>query len=411
MMMKNIHLILVLILGLYLILPTPAHAVCTRCCSCDSFKSAVSTQIDRHQKWLLEDFWAKNLYPALKGLGTQVSASLAAQTASLGTFTDAQIQLDTMRDIQVMQAQAIKDYTPSESMCTFGSVTGSLAASDFKGRANALVLSQRSLDRQLGKAGTVAQTGSSEDRLRRTEQFKARFCDVYDFSSGMAAFCDTAKKIDVHFNRDIDFTRTVDARATLNVDLTEGTLTQDEHDIMALQTNLFANEAFERINANALSADSAQDQRMAYLDMRSLVAKRSVAENSFNTLIGQRSSGTGQSTDFLKAVMRSLGMSEAEAVAYLNGQSLGGGVNPSYNAQMEVLTKRLYQSPTFYADLMDKPANVDRQFATLQAFGLMQQRDIFETIQRSEVLLSLILEMEIGKYQDEIQNLRQRTGG
>ncbi len=391
--------------------PQAAHAVCTRCCSCDSFKSAVTTQIERHEEWILEDFWKGTLYPALRGLSTQISASLAAQTASLGTFADAQMQIDTVRDLQTMKAQTIKDFTPSESMCTFGSITGSLAASDFKGRANALVLSQRSIDRQLGKTGTAAQTGSTRDRAARLAQFKQRFCNTNDFSSGMKSFCDTASNIDVFLNRDIDFTRTLYTRPTLNIDLTETNVTEDEKDIMALQTNLFANEAFERIAATALSSDSAQDSRATYMDMRALVAKRSVAENSFNTLVGQRSSGTGQSTAFLQAVMQSLGMSAQEARAYLNGQSLGEGVNPSYNAQMEVLTKRLYQNPLFYADLMDKPVNVERQFATLQAFGLMQQRDIFETIQRSEVLLSLILEMEIGKYQDEIQNLRARSGG
>ncbi|MBL8636961.1 MAG: hypothetical protein JNN09_00475, partial [Alphaproteobacteria bacterium] len=52
----------------------------------------------------------------------------------------------------------------------------------------------------------------------------------------------------------------------------------------------------------------------------------------------------------------------------------------------------------------DNPANVQRQYASLQAFGLMQQRDIFETILRSEMLLSLIVEMEVSKFQDDVQN-------
>jgi hypothetical protein len=71
---------------------------------------------------------------------------------------------------------------------------------------------------------------------------------------------------------------------------------------------------------------------------------------------------------------------------------------------MEVLTKKIYQDPAFYASLMDSPANVNRQYAALQSFGLMQKRDIFETVSRSEILMSLLLEMEIAKYQDNIQN-------
>ena len=80
------------------------------------------------------------------------------------------------------------------------------------------------------------------------------------------------------------------------------------------------------------------------------------------------------------------------------------GSNPSYDAQMEILTKRLYQDPSFYVNLMDTPANVERQYAALQAFGLMQRRDIFETVLRSEMLLSTILEIEISDYQDEVQS-------
>jgi hypothetical protein len=52
---------------------------------------------------------------------------------------------------------------------------------------------------------------------------------------------------------------------------------------------------------------------------------------------------------------------------------------------------------------MDKPVNVQRQFAAMQSFGLMQQRDVFESLIRSEMILSLIVEMEVAKYQDDVQ--------
>jgi hypothetical protein len=38
----------------------------------------------------------------------------------------------------------------------------------------------------------------------------------------------------------------------------------------------------------------------------------------------------------------------------------------------------------------------------MQSFGLMQQRDIYDSIQRSELLLSLVVEMELEKFQDEV---------
>jgi hypothetical protein len=132
------------------------------------------------------------------------------------------------------------------------------------------------------------------------------------------------------------------------------------------------------------------------MDMRALIAKRSVAENSFNNYVGMRAKGTAGSTQSIAAFLKNLGMSDSAVTNELQNA-------PSYNAQMEILTKKLYQDPSFYVNLMDSPENVQRQYATLQSFGLMQQRDIFETIQRTEMLLSIILEMEIGKKQNSIQ--------
>ena len=71
------------------------------------------------------------------------------------------------------------------------------------------------------------------------------------------------------------------------------------------------------------------------------------------------------------------------------------GSDPSYYAQMDFLTQKIFQSPRFFADLYDNPANVDRQYAAMQALGLMQRREAYESMIRSELLASLLLEMTI----------------
>ena len=88
---------------------------------------------------------------------------------------------------------------------------------------------------------------------------------------------------------------------------------------------------------------------------------------------------------FMKSFMRDFGLSDTEIIDTL-------GERPSYYAQMEVLTKKLYQSPDFYTNLYDKPANIDRISASMEAIKLMQMRDWFHAATRREMLASLLVE-------------------
>jgi hypothetical protein len=97
------------------------------------------------------------------------------------------------------------------------------------------------------------------------------------------------------------------------------------------------------------------------------------------------------------AIMKEMGLEEEEIKKYL-------GDRPSYYAQMEILTKKLYQNPTFYTELYDKPANVERKNVSLQAIELMQKRDIYRSILRSEAILSVMLETALGEHQEKVVN-------
>ena len=78
---------------------------------------------------------------------------------------------------------------------------------------------------------------------------------------------------------------------------------------------------------------------------------------------------------------------------------------------MEILTQKIYQSPSFYANLYTTPANIDRLGAALQAIGLMQDRDRYESALRRESLVSVILEMKIRELQDSVTNDIVRSVG
>ena len=369
------------------------------CTDCTTWQNYVNTEESNHENWLDNTWWTNNVLKGLEDFTEDVTAAIALEAVMIGGFIDGQNHLYAQRAIQELTAQSLKNYTPSTSVCQFGTLSKSLAASQGRARNNQLALSERSQARQLGKVNTAGSKSSGDDRIARLNQFKTRFCDPQDNDTGLEKLCGAGGSSNYH-NLDIDFVRTVDTRPTLNVDFTDATLTEDERNIIALANNLYSHDVFRRFNADELKEGVSKDFRTTYLDQRALIAKRNVAENSFNNLVALKSAGTGSSRTYMRQALTNIGMSTTDTDRYMGSST----ANPSYAAQMEILTKKIYQDPAFYVNLMDKPANVQRQYAAMQSVGLMQQRDIFETIIRSEMLLSVIVEIEIAKYQDDIQN-------
>jgi hypothetical protein len=373
----------------------------------------VTEEFIGHRSWFINIFWEDNLLPAMMLMAEQLTAVAIQQMQIIGAFLDAKHQLETQRLFQELTARAHKDYHPSVEMCQIGSGIRSLAASERRGEYNAVLMSQRSLDRQLGNANTSAVYGNDLDKESRLTQFKADFCDPRDNNNGLGLMCygipnPTFGAAQPRWNKDIDFTRTVDFPWTLNVNFTDATLTDNEEEVMALANNLYAHHVFARPGAALLAPQTnlpMTSMQKRYLDMRAIIAKRSVAENSFNAITAMKSEGTGGSTDFLAALLQELGIVDHDS----SGSNLDEveellGENPSYYAQMEVLTKKIYQDPQFYTNLYDKPANVRRKDVALQAIALMQKFDMFKSYLRSEAALSVLLELAVIDLQEEVEN-------
>lgn len=356
-----------------------------------------TTEFQLHQIWMVEVYFKQYILPAMQMMAEQLSAVAMQQMQILGSFLDAKHQLETQRLFQQLAAQAHKDYYPSEGMCTIGTIARSLAASDRNASLTAMMMAQHSLDRQLLNANSNASEGPKEDLEGRVAQFRETYCDKNDNNKGLASICD-AGVTQARINKDIDYTRTVANPLTLNVDFSNGTLTDDEEDLLALSANLYAHDIFSQIPEAQLQNN--EENQQSYMDMRSIVAKRSVAENSFQAIAAMKSSGAtpaAQTAQYMEAVLEELGVSQTDARNLI-------GENPSYYAQMELLTKTILQQPQFFVDLYDKPANVARKGVALQALALMQDRDSFKSTLRSEAMLSVILELQVMKAQEAVQN-------
>ena len=403
-----------------------AVACCDSCCSC--IGSTVGTDFT---EWLINDFggmalyfgieffmvrniwydqtlWQRNILPAMIQMGSQLAAVGTHQVAAIGMFLDAQQQLETQRLLQQLHAQATKDYQPSEGLCEFGTRMKSLASTERKGEANALILSDRSNDRLLGNKGTVTLGGSVDDTRIRFDQFQTTYCDTYDNNGSFKFICpDLAPDGDpdqaqmARFNRDVDYQKTIQDPWTIGFDFTMGgDPASADQDVIAMANNLYGYDSFVRVGSIGLKNrddDSITGLQQSYLGMRAAVAKTKVAENSFNALMAMKGEGSVGSRDFIVSYLEELGLPTAEIDEFL-------GENPSYYAQMEILTKKAYQSPMFYTNLYDTPTNVARKGVAIQAIGLIQKFDLLKSYLRTEASLSILLELSVQQLQRQVED-------
>ena len=70
-------------------------------------------------------------------------------------------------------------------------------------------------------------------------------------------------------------------------------------------------------------------------------------------------------------------------------------LDASYLAMLEILTKKVFQNPNFYANLYDTPANVERKAAALDAFDIMLDRAIYKSQLRREMAMSVLLSTSV----------------
>ncbi len=210
---------------------------------------------------------------------------------------------------------------------------------------------------------------------------------------------------DLNLNRDIDYTRLMDNNATISADLTDANNTQDETNLITLSHFLYGHrQPIKRISVT--SFNESPGSLNLYSEYRSVAARRAAAQNSFNTLVAMRMAGSGASNNYMRDMLINMGVPTTDIDSYLKGKTTdSASVNSSYNAQMNLLTKQIFQNPAFYANLMESKENVKRTSASMQGLGLMQSRDTYKSMARSEMLLSILVELEARKISNNIQGM------
>lgn len=412
----------------------------------------------------------------------QLSTVIMYQALVIGAFFDAKAQLETQRKIQELQAKAHKDYHPSEQMCRFGTFMRSIATAEAKSENDKRVVSRYLMDQYLGVQNSSSAGGLTTSSKARMNKFITTYCDPNDRGGGLLMLCDTlvnaTKPQRERFNKDIDFTRTLDSKLTVDVNFGDTAKTDEEEDVLALAANLYFQQVFdtikhEHVNVNPGSSTATSNEFIKYdprghYNSRSFAAKMAVAHNSFASIVGMKSAApAGVATpapppapvwpvnsprvnlqqpiatvptppfgipwtppvppvgafssyygpavpnltedsgwNYMKAMLRELGITDRNASGSTDDEiNAFMGLRPSYYAQMEVLTKKIYQSPEFYSSLYDKPANVDRIGAAIDAIALMNLRDRYQSTLRREMITAVMVEEKLAP---EIEDVNTR---
>lgn len=334
-------------------------------------------------------FIRKNFIKPMMMAAEQITATMYQYIFMIGTMIDADTQMDTQREIQKLQAEAHNDYHPSEQMCVVGTFSRSLHNAQSHANFNKMAFSQIMMNAYTNKKGSSIKY----DARARIRVFQENYCNRADHNQGLNPMCETAPPKKERLNKDVNFALTALRPLTLNVDFTDTPEEEDETDLINLARNLYWVQPISDV-----AKDEIKKKAQAHLGARRVIAMNNVAQLSFAALVGQKAKAfeSGQNGNGGEYMKKLIEMMLKDGAPKPTPEDILGE-DPSYYAMMDVLTKKMYQEPSFYTNLYDKPANVERIKTSMRAIQMMHDRDRYEASLRREMLSSLILENALMK--------------
>jgi hypothetical protein len=380
---------------------SPFSQIDKGCCSCSNVEKMLADVFDSlRQNFILGSFHDEYFAPAMTKSFGGITSQLLGNAALVGNVIEGQTNIQSIQNFQSASSEILTSHQSSEALCRFASLGKSLAADDVKRRAQQLLFSEVGLARSLGTEGAPAASGAVGDVAARLNMFITEFCDKESNNNGLGLMCNQAGSVfgsGVNVkNADLNFAQVISLKPTLDIDLTDqftgvnsngapNNLTPDEESVIAMSYNLYGHKTIApRFGETELESPEGQQ---AYIKIRTLLAGRALASNSFYAFVTERATGTGAALPHMKALLNEMGVSAADAEKLI-------GLKPSYYAQMNLLTRSLYQNTNFYGTLMEGKTNVTRQSAYMDSIDLMQDRDLYNSSLRTELLLSSLIELE-----------------
>jgi hypothetical protein len=231
------------------------------------------------------------------------------------------------------------------------------------------------------------------DASSRLEQFRTTYCNPADLNGGLEDFCDATPP--ERQNKDIDATRMLFLPNTLEMGFYGGGAKADEEDLMAFLVNFAGDDVINRtfnLNTNDLTEDVRED----FMDFRHLKLLESIMMSAVIDYAARKTTGSGIADPEYSAMAENLGIDRGELYNEF-------GSDPSLYAQEEMLFNVAY-NPNFYVKLYDKPENVSRVIASLDALELMALNRLIKSSEKSSILLASILNVGLKDMREEIES-------
>lgn len=380
----------------------------TICCSCSNVTKNFQEIMDGHrQNFILDVLGAIHFTRAMALSAVEIQNVIASNALNNNSVVDAASSQATLNERSKLNAEAAVRGQMSEGLCRMASLEKSLAADDMKRRFTQILLSEIGLARLGGKINSISAAGAMSDQRERLLTFKSEFCRGDDSNKALKVFCGGANGTEIQSsfyqsasntgkrsNADIDFVKFFVGRESLDIDLADqSSLSKDEQTMIAMSRNLYGHKPIAPRFTEAELKTPAGQQR--YQHMRSLLAMRALVQNSFNAMAAEHAAGFAGSVTNIRALYKELGGSDDTVNALV-------GSRPSYYAGMNALTREIFYTPKFYSQLMEGKTNVARQSAFMDAVGLMQTRDIYQSSLRTEMLLATLINL---KTNDRVKDL------
>jgi len=380
----------------------PTKICKTECfCSCQSpiernhaeIRAHFTDEMIKNRNWMIDVFMKDHVLPAMAMMTNQLSAVSMQHTYAIGRFFDAKHQMETQRVFQQLMAEAHRDYQPSKGICVIGTNVRGLAAAKEKTRVAQTALANRMSARTRKNADSISSAGETSDIASRLDNFKNNYCNVFDNAKGLNWLCQESAVDFDRRNKDINITDTLYAKQTLVADFVNSTQNSDGEDLLAFTTNLFSSELNPSIARRILATPDGQAKAEAFtfMDLRAVLAKRSLAESAFSAIASERVSGEEKvdgsfDESFMKRIVVDLGFPEKEI-------NLITGFSPSYHAQRKVLSSYIFQDPRFYTQLYESAANVSRKDTAIKTLNLSLEDDFFDRQLEEESMFAGMLEI------------------
>lgn len=383
--MRSMALVLVMGLAMTVSAPKTAEA----CCGCDVTDNDVAAanmtiarlraHISREHRTtrrrladfenglmnFLNDWWDNRFRPSLEDMTEHWSTQLIQHAATWGTFFDASNHTDVMLTMQQNKLRTHRRYRPSDIGCQVTTTQTGLVRGHFISKATRAIMDRQ----QIARAANNVNWGNRLDISRNMdtkflwEDFIENFCNEDANFNGMPTGCNDA------LMRDGDI---LPSKALLENETID---TEDElKTALAFIRNLAYMRPYDPMNLNSLRSSTGKD---AFLERRSILARRNVVEAILHKMLGDRMP-VNDTYDEMRDLVEQVGVPPSMI-----------SDNPSYFEMMSALTKKRFWDPQYFARLQNDPESLAREEATLTAFTLMTRRDIFHKLEEIAMLLAV----------------------